>query len=88
LQFYYFPQIDKRRISSTNSLERINKEIRRRSRVVSIFPSVNSYLRLIVSYLMEYSENWEIERVYISPHKLEPILEYLYNITISIKEVA
>jgi transposase-like protein len=42
LQFYYFPQIDKRKISSINVLERINEEIRRRSRVVSIFPSRES----------------------------------------------
>ncbi|SMC08876.1 IS256 family transposase [Nitratiruptor tergarcus] len=65
LQFYHFPQIDKRRISSTNVLERINKEIRRRSKVVSVFPSRESYLRLIATYLMEYTENWESERSYI-----------------------
>jgi len=47
LQFYNFPEVDKRRLSSTNGLERINREIRRRSRVVGVFPSVNSYLRLI-----------------------------------------
>jgi len=75
LQFYHFPQIDRRRISSTNVLERINKEIRRRSKVVSIFPSRESYLRLIATYLMEYTENWEIERSYIKPDKLQEVLE-------------
>ena len=75
LQFYYFPQIDKRKISSTNVLERINEEIRRRSRVVSIFPSRESYLRLIVTYLMEYTEDWEIERSYIHPQKLREIMD-------------
>jgi len=75
LQFYHFPQIDKRRISSTNVLERINKEIRRRSRVVSIFPSKESYLRLIASYLMEYTEDWEVERSYIRPQKLQEVME-------------
>ncbi|NLJ09893.1 MAG: hypothetical protein GX438_06090 [Treponema sp.] len=54
LQFYRFPKIDSRKISSTNTFERLNKEIRRRSRVFRIFPSVTSYLRLICSYLMEY----------------------------------
>lgn len=78
LQFYYFPQIDKRRISSTNVLERLNKEIRRRSRVVSIFPSQASYLRLITTNLMEYTEDWEIERSYINPKKLQEVRE-LYN---------
>lgn len=75
LQFYHFPQIDKRRISSTNVLERLNKEIRRRSKVVSIFPSQASYLRLITAYLMEYSEDWETERSYIMPDKLEGVME-------------
>lgn len=75
LQFYHFPQIDKRRISSTNVLERINKEIRRRSKVVSIFPSRESYLRLIATYLMEYTEDWEIERSYIHPQKLQEVME-------------
>ena len=75
LQFYHFPQIDKRRISSTNVLERLNKEIRRRSKVVSIFPSQASYLRLITAFLMEYSEDWETERSYIMPDKLEGVME-------------
>ncbi|WP_187647847.1 IS256 family transposase [Nitrosophilus labii] len=75
LQFYHFPQIDKRRISSTNVLERINKEIRRRSKVVSVFPSRESYIRLITTYLMEYTEDWEIERSYIHPQKLQEVME-------------
>jgi len=74
LQFYHFPQIDKRRIGSTNVLERINKEIRRRSSVVSIFPSKTSYLRLIATYLMEYTEDWEVERSYIKPEKLQEVM--------------
>lgn len=78
LQFYYFPQIDKRRISSTNVLERLNKEIRRRSKVVSIFPSQKSYIRLITTNLMEYTEDWEIERSYINPKKLQEVIE-IYN---------
>jgi transposase-like protein len=75
LQFYHFPQIDKRRISSTNVLERINKEIRRRSKVVSIFPSKAFYLRLITTYLMEYAKDWEVERSYIKPDKLQEVME-------------
>jgi len=58
LRFYNFSKIDKRRISFTNILERTAREIRRRSREVEIFPSVDSYLRLVFSYLMEYSEDW------------------------------
>ena len=75
LQFYHFPQIDKRKISSTNVLERINKEVRRRSRIVSVFPSQASYIRLIGTYLMEYAEDWEMERSYISPDKQQEVME-------------
>ncbi len=56
LQFYHFSNIDHRRISSTNVLERLNKEIRRRSKVVGIFPSQESYIRLLTCYLMEYTK--------------------------------
>ena len=61
LQFYNFPEVDKRRIASTNVLERTNREIRRRSRVVGVFPSVSSFLGLITSYLMEYTGDWANE---------------------------
>jgi len=54
LQFYRFDQIDHRKISSTNTLERLNREIRRRSKVVGIFPNKDSYIRLITTYLIEY----------------------------------
>lgn len=74
-QFYNFPEIDKRRISSTNVLERTNREIRRRSRVVGVFPSVDSYLRLVVSYLLEATEDWANDYAYIKAEKLRPVLE-------------
>ncbi|HHD78840.1 MAG TPA: IS256 family transposase, partial [Epsilonproteobacteria bacterium] len=74
LQFFHFDFIDHRRISSTNVLERLNKEVRRRSKVVGIFPSRDSYLRLLTSYLMEYTEEWEVERSYIQPQKLELVM--------------
>ena len=42
LQFFTFPKIDSRKISSTNLLERLNKEIRQRTKVVGIFPSMDA----------------------------------------------
>ena len=74
LQFYHFDTIDHRRIASTNVLERLNREIRRRSRVVGVFPSQESYIRLLTCYLMEYTEEWEVERSYIQPQKLELVM--------------
>jgi transposase-like protein len=70
LQFYRFDQIDHRKISSTNTLERLNREIRRRSKVVGIFPNKDSYIRLITTYLMEYEEEWQSGRAYISIQSL------------------
>lgn len=50
LQFLTFPRTYQRKIASTNPLERIHKEIRRRTRVVGIFPTTDSYLRLVTNY--------------------------------------
>lgn len=58
LPFFHFEQMDHRKISSTNILERLNREIRRRTKVVGIFPNMDSYIRLVTSYLIEYSEDW------------------------------
>jgi putative transposase len=66
LQFLAFPHLDQRKTSSTNSLERVHKEIRRRTRVVGIFPTTDSYLRLVTSYLIEYTEDWMSSKKYIS----------------------
>ena len=74
LQYYEFPEIDFRKISSTNVLERFNKEIRRRSRVVGIFPSMDSYVRLVCCYLMEYAEDWGSANCYIQKNILDVIL--------------
>jgi putative transposase len=55
-----FPLEHRRSIRTTNSLERINKEIRRRTRVVGVFPNEASCLRLVSALLMEISEEWQI----------------------------
>jgi putative transposase len=59
-----FPLDHRRSIRTTNSLERINKEIRRRTRVVGVFPNEASCLRLISARLMEISEEWQIGKRY------------------------
>ncbi len=55
-----FPLEHRRTIRTTNSLERINKEIRRRTRVVGVFPNQASCLRLVSALLMETCEEWQI----------------------------
>ncbi len=59
-----FPLEHRRSIRTTNSLERINKEIRRRTRVVGVFPNEASCLRLVSALLMEISEEWQIGKHY------------------------
>ncbi|MBP2660153.1 MAG: transposase [Firmicutes bacterium] len=73
LQFFSFNEIDARKISSTNLLERLNREIRRRTNVVGIFPSMDSYIRLVTSYLIEYSEDWSSGHSYINPNVITAI---------------
>jgi putative transposase len=70
VQFFHFPVIPKSRTSSTNHLERLNREIRRRSNVVGTFPSTSSFLRLIGSYLLEYQEEWQTANSFIDPDRL------------------
>lgn len=59
-----FPLEHRRSIRTTNSLERVNKEIRRRTKVVGMFPNEASCLRLISAILMEISEEWQIGKRY------------------------
>ena len=73
-QFFTFPQIDFRKISSTNLMERLNKEIRRRTNVVSFFPNEDAYLRLVTSFFMGYSEDWAAGKAYIKKEALQNLL--------------
>lgn len=59
-----FPLEHRRSIRTTNSLERVNKEIRRRTKVVGMFPNEAACLRLISAILMEISEEWQIGKHY------------------------
>jgi putative transposase len=80
LQFYAFKRIDHRKISSTNILERLNREIRRRTAVVGVFPNMDSYIRLITTYLIEYSEEWSTGRSYIKPEIIQLTKEDLSKV--------
>jgi putative transposase len=75
LAFYAFPQLDARKISSSNMLERLNREIRRRTSVVGIFPNAESYVRLVTTYLMEYAEDWSVSRAYLNENSVQLLLQ-------------
>jgi transposase-like protein len=63
--FFAFPAAHWKRIRTSNSLERVSQEIKRRTRVVRVFPNEGSCLRLVSSILMEIGEEWEFGRLYL-----------------------
>ena len=60
------PAAHRRRLRTTNGLERLNKEIKRRTRVATLFPNEASLLRLASAVLSEISDDWETERAYLN----------------------
>lgn len=58
MNYMQFPKSHWRRIRTTNIMERTNKEIKRRTKVVGAFPSQESVLRLVVSILIDINEEW------------------------------
>lgn len=65
LTAFSYPNTHYRRIRTANGLERLNREVRRRSRVAVLFPNEASCLRLVTAVLMEISEEWETGRTYL-----------------------
>ncbi len=63
---FSFPRAHQRRLRTSNYLERLSQEIKRRSRVIRVFPNEQSCLRLISAILMETGEEWEYGRMYLS----------------------
>jgi putative transposase len=72
--YYAFPQAHWRKIATTNPVEHLNRDIRRRTRVVGIFPSLDSALRIITIRLIEETEDWSTERRYMDPDSLAPLV--------------
>jgi len=66
LTVFSFPEAHRRLIRTTNGLERLNREIRRRTRVVGIFPNEAAGLRLVSAILMEVSDEWEAGKAYLT----------------------
>lgn len=62
---FAFPETHHRRLRTSNLMERISKELKRRTRVATLFPNEDSLLRLASAVLMEISEEWETEKTYL-----------------------
>jgi putative transposase len=66
-----FPKSHRRRIRTTNGLERLNQEIKRRTRVVRIFPNRESCLRLVEALAVEQWEEWVTGGRYLDMREVE-----------------
>jgi transposase-like protein len=66
LTVFSFPESHRRLIRTTNGLERLNQEVRRRTRVARLFPNEASCLRLVSAVLMEISDDWETGKAYLT----------------------
>jgi len=74
LGFYSFPREHWPKLRSTNPLERVNKEIGRRSDVVGIYPNDQALIRLAGMLLIEQNDEWLVQRRYLSDHSIRQVL--------------
>ena len=62
LAYMTFPKEHRTKLHSTNSIERINGEIKRRTEVVGIFPNDDAIVRLVGALLLEQNDEWAVQR--------------------------
>ena len=85
LAYMSFPREHRQKLHSTNLLERLNGEIKRRTNVVGIFPNENAITRLVGAILLEQNDEWAVSRRYMT---LESIAQTSDNLTLKLPTVA
>ena len=86
--FADFPPAHWKKIWSTNPLERVNKEIKRRTDVVGVFPNPKALLRLAGAVLIETHDEWQdTERRYLAEHTMAQIYDTPTDQSLDTKEV-
>jgi putative transposase len=73
LSFMSFPKAHRTQIHSTNPLERLNAEIKRRTDVVGIFPNEAAITRLVGALLLEQNDEWQLQRRYMQLEGLQTL---------------
>ncbi len=86
--FYAFPREHWTKLRSTNPLERVNKEIGRRSDVVGIFPNDAAVIRLAGALLLEQNDEWLVQRRYLSAESMALVLTEPSDPAVDFEEVA
>src|SRR5262245_18970698 len=85
LAFMSFPRDHWSQLHSTNSLERLNKEVKRRTNVVGIFPNDEAIVRLVGALLLEQNDEWAVTRRYMS---LETVAKVCEDQSIDVARIA
>jgi len=67
LTVFGFPEASRQRLRTSNMCETLNSQIKRRTRVVGLFPNESSLLRLVTGVVIEISEEWETGKIYLQP---------------------
>ena len=75
LAFMGFPKAHRAQIHSTNPLERLNAEIKRRTNVVGIFPNEAAITRLVGALLLEHNDEWQLQRRYMQLEGLQSLVD-------------
>jgi putative transposase len=75
LAFMAFPVQHRAKLHSTNPLERLNKEVKRRADVVGIFPDERSIVRLIGAVLLEQNDEWQLQHRYMQVEAMAELLQ-------------
>ena len=74
LAYMAFPAAHRTKLHSVNTLERLNKEVKRRADVVGIFPSEDSIVRLIGAVLLEANDEWQLQHRYMGVEAMAELL--------------
>jgi putative transposase len=75
LAYMVFPSQHRTKLHSTNPLERLNKEVKRRADVVGIFPDEKSIVRLIGAVLLEQNDEWQLQHRYMQLEAMGELLQ-------------
>ena len=75
LAYMAFPREHWTRLYSTNVLERLNREVKRRTDVVGVFPDEPAVVRLVGAVLLELDDEWQVERRYFSQDSMRKLVD-------------